>query len=88
MIFKLDDKHNGGILPFELAQKEIIKHPLAAKFEPKIENTSRSCEPTVSSRRPKATSMPAHRRNSRESVRKTRITVSASKWTQCVSTSF
>jgi len=24
MIFKLDDKHNGGILPFELAQREIF----------------------------------------------------------------
>jgi parvulin-like peptidyl-prolyl isomerase len=24
MIFKLDDKHNGGILPFELAQKEVF----------------------------------------------------------------
>jgi peptidyl-prolyl cis-trans isomerase SurA len=36
MIIKLDDKHNGGILPFELAQKEIQNILWQKALEPKI----------------------------------------------------
>ena len=36
IIFKLDDKHNGGILPFELAQKEITNILWQQSLEPKI----------------------------------------------------
>jgi peptidyl-prolyl cis-trans isomerase SurA len=36
IILKLDDKHNGGILPFELAQKEITNILWQQSLEPKI----------------------------------------------------
>lgn len=36
MIIKLDDKHNGGILPFELAQREIYNAMLNRAVPPKI----------------------------------------------------
>lgn len=36
MIIKLDDKHNGGILPFELAQKEVTDVLWQQAIQPKI----------------------------------------------------
>jgi len=38
MIIKLDDKHDGGILPFELAQKEIQNILWQKALEPKIKD--------------------------------------------------
>jgi len=38
MIIKVDDKHNGGILPFELAQKEIQNALWQKALEPKIKD--------------------------------------------------
>src|SRR5262249_7676139 len=38
MIMKLDDKHNGGILPFELAQKEIQNLLWQQSLPPKIKD--------------------------------------------------
>jgi peptidyl-prolyl cis-trans isomerase SurA len=36
MIFKLDDKHNGGILPFELAKKEVADILWKQAVKPKV----------------------------------------------------
>jgi peptidyl-prolyl cis-trans isomerase SurA len=36
MIIKLDDKHNGGILPFELAQKEVFDILWRQAVQPKM----------------------------------------------------
>jgi len=38
MIIKLDDKHNGGILPFELAQKEVQDLLWRKALDPKIKD--------------------------------------------------
>jgi peptidyl-prolyl cis-trans isomerase SurA len=38
MVIKLDDKHNGGILPFELAQKEIQNILWQKALEPKVKD--------------------------------------------------
>ena len=36
MILKLEDKHNGGVLPFELAQKEVFDVLWQQAVRPKI----------------------------------------------------